>query len=157
AIAFTSSLVVGVWIGDPPGNAQVGLVGVDTAAPIALELASELAKGAESALWGAPAPLARDGAVAERPVCAVSGFPPGKLCPRPVLGHFPTGAPPPPPCAVHREVLVDSAGVEVCRACAGARSVTHRVVEAWPPEVEQWLHHNGLRSAGSGLLLTHPP
>jgi penicillin-binding protein 1C len=156
AIALSSSYVVGVWIGDPAGKPQPGLVGVETAAPVALEIASGLEKGAGPLLARSPAP-SEGPSIRDRPVCAVSGFPAGKWCPRAIVGKSPSGAPPLPPCSVHREALVDIAsGFEVCRACAGTRPTRKQIVEAWPAEVETWFRQNGLRGRVEVLSPTLP-
>ena len=143
-VAFTADHVVGVWIGDPRGKGTSGLVGVETAAPVALGIAAELSRRGTKEIPGDPEAI-----LEKRLVCALSGFPAGRSCPRTTESRFPRGSESPEPCTVHRTILVDvESGHEVCRACAGGRSVFERVVEAWPNDVELWFEREGIRRQG---------
>ncbi len=146
AVAFTPAHVVGVWIGDPTGKPHPDLFGITAAAPVALSLAGELARRSSApspgSRWGPPGGAA---VVSERPVCARTGFPAGRHCPSAIPGRHPLGAPVPPACTVHREVLVDAlSGRELCLACQGTTPVVKQVVEVWPPEagLERTIEHN---------------
>jgi len=137
AVAFSPSVVVGVWMGAPRGPGRADLVGVERAAPLALSIARELSRS-ERGDW----PFADT--LVEMEVCAVSGFPPGRHCPtrdRSLQGFAASRL---PTCRVHREVLVDvDTGVEVCARCSGGRSTRSEVVEVWSPEVERWFRTAG--------------
>jgi penicillin-binding protein 1C len=141
AVAFSPSVVVGIWLGVPRGHGRADLVGVERAAPLALSIARELSESDRSD-WPAA------DALVEREICAVSGFPPGRHCPtrdRALQGVASTRL---PTCRVHRLVLVDvEKHVEVCARCVDGREPRSEVVEVWPPEVERWMRTTGRLSA----------
>ncbi len=163
-VAFTSRFAVGVWVGDPAGRSHSDLIGVRTAAPLALGIARELsARGPALVEWPRPS------SVVEQRVCAVSGYRAGRWCngtrTADALLSASVGAVSSTRCPVHREVLVDpQRQVELCDGCAhGARGHvhtrgTHREhlrVEEWPIEVAAWLRENG--AVGSRERWPHDP
>jgi penicillin-binding protein 1C len=153
ALAFTRYHVAGVWIGDPRGRSTPGLVGAATALPVAASIAAELARDTPG---GVPGDGRIDKLLRSWPICATSGYPAGKACPRTLIGRFPRGSPLPDVCSFHREIRIEPlSGREVCAACARGRSTVNRVVEVWPNEVDSWLSRQGVRRSGG--LPAHEP
>jgi len=136
-IAFSPRWIAGVWLGVPSGRARADLIGGELAAPLALAVVAELARGDDTA-WPEPA------AIVETEVCALSGFPLSDACPAASLARAGASALRLPRCRVHRTVLVDpERDVEVCARCVGKRSPRRETIEAWSPEVERWLRAQG--------------
>lgn len=130
-VAYNPEFVVGVWIGNPDGASSPALVGADAAAPVAWELMrSRYPDGAGP--W-----FAKPRAVMRRPVCALSGEPPGRHCGALSEDWFIRGSSSPRPCEVH-----------------GADGREH-----WPPEVSDYLSRQGVAPAatdGSELAMLSP-
>lgn len=153
AVAFTRHHVIGVWVGDPRGRSTPGLVGASAALPVAASIAAELARDRPGRVPG-------DGRLDELlrswPICATSGYPAGKACPRTLAGKFPRGSPLPEVCSLHRKIRVEPlSGREVCAACTRGRATRKQVVEVWPNEVESWLSRHGVHRGGG--LPAHDP
>lgn len=145
--AFSTEHVVAVWIGDPRGNPRPGLVGLETAAPIALAVLEGLSARAPSEWPGAKT-------IRELEICAVSGYPVGAFCPTTARAFFAASGNLPSRCDVHRAVLVDETrGVEICRSCRHGREARQQVVEAWPHEVGRWIREQ----RGGEVRLPHDP
>ncbi len=138
-VAFSSSWVVGVWMGDVSGRSRPGLIGGQAALPLALPLCMDLSEGTAPG-W----PRTRE--LVERDVCSLSGQRPGDHCGSTRRARLPLRALGMAACAVHREVLVDATrGVEVCGRCLNestAASIERRTVVDWPPELAGWLERN---------------
>jgi penicillin-binding protein 1C len=115
AVAVTPSHVVAVWCGRLSGEGHPALTAAATALPLALEIADLVPGGGD---WGRPP------SVRTRPVCALTGAPPGPHCPHVIEGEFLPGITSDLPCRVHR---------------AGGLAGERRVVEVWPPDVAAWL------------------
>jgi penicillin-binding protein 1C len=139
AIAYNPEYVVGIWLGNPDGTPAAGLVGIEAAAPVAYEVFRGLYPEGSSPWYDKPAGLSR------RAVCAASGQPPGRHCPRKCEEDYIRGVSDPRPCAVHR-----SAGGK-----AGAAPP-----QTWPPHIAAFLRQSGLstgaEAAASGLRITSP-
>ena len=132
-VAFTSELVVGVWLGDFRGRPHPELIGLESAAPIALDLLDDLTDESTPD-WRRP-----DGVI-ERRVCDRSGYPASPLCPASHTADFTASATRLPECGVHRRVLVDRRlDCEVCAFCGRGNTQEVEIVEAWPNEVMLWL------------------
>ena len=138
-VAFSSSWVVGVWMGDVHGRSRSCLIGAAAALPLALPLCLELS-GGNLPGW----PGTRE--LVETDVCSLSGYPPGAHCVSMRRVLLPLRSMGMPVCRVHREVYVDeSRGLEVCGHCldgAATGSVVRKQVVDWPPEMAGWLERN---------------
>ena len=122
AIGYTPEFAVGVWLGNPGGQAAPSLVGIEAAAPLLCELFRGLyPKG--DAPWPLPPP-----GLKRRMVCAITGLPPTRCCPAVTEAYHIPGISPAGRCAVHRSVRREEEG-------AGG----DRVVEVWPPEIAEFL------------------
>lgn len=139
SVAFSSSWIVGVWVGDVHGRPRPGLVGSQAALPLALPLCQDLSEGSEHD-W----PATRE--LVEREVCSLSGHRPGRHCQGLRRVRLPLKSLGLPVCALHREVLVDMArGVELCGRCLAfsrADTIERRTVVDWPPEMAGWFERN---------------
>ena len=138
-VAFSSSWIVAVWMGDVRGRSRSTLIGAKAALPLALPLCLELS-GGNLPGW----PETRE--LAEADVCALSGYPPGPHCGSRRRVMLPLRSLGMPACRVHREVLVDeSRGLEVCGCCldgSATGTVVRKQVVDWPPEMAGWLERN---------------
>lgn len=123
-IAWNPEYVLGVWFGNPDGRGAPALVGVETAAPVALELFYELYRGRE-APW-----FERPPGVVPRQVCAASGMPAGLHCPDVADDAFIPGITCVPVCGVHRLVAVGKGADGANRS---------EVKERWPAPVAAFL------------------
>ncbi|MFW6108423.1 MAG: penicillin-binding protein 1C, partial [bacterium] len=90
-----------------------------------------------------------------RPVCPVSGLPPGPHCPGTVEGDYLPARSTDEACRVHVEARIDAAtGKRLCPLCARGRAYDLRLVESWPVELAAWLRAHG---RGDGLMPPHFP
>jgi penicillin-binding protein 1C len=94
-LAWNPEYVVGVWIGNPDGRASPALVGAGAAAPVAHQVFRRLYPAGRAPWFVRPAGLAT------RPVCAVSGLPPGPGCAVTLAADYIPGITAPAPCAGH--------------------------------------------------------
>jgi len=143
-VAFHPGLTVAVWFGNVDAEPAPALVGIEVAAPVAIEIFHQLTRGDDS--WFAPPPT-----VGRRPACARSGAVPGPFCPATVDDWYLVGRSSMIPCSVHRRITVDRAGRETCAACRPASGVHEVVMECWPAEVQEFLRRN----RRSGLQPAH--
>ena len=126
-VAFNSEVVIGVWAGNPDGAGSDLLVGKKVAAPVVWEIFRRLYPDNDGPWFERPA------GVVQREVCAASGCEPGPYC---------------------RDKMEDwsISGVTSCRACSvhvRAPDAAGQIVEAWPPEVAQFLARQRAASAPS--------
>lgn len=128
AIAISPRWAVGVWLGDPRGPAHPDLVGVEAAAPVALDILD----GIETPF---PGSWPRPPSVVTRRVCATSGYPAGPACPSCREALFPGGAPSPRTCRVHRRAASPPGG-------GGGPAPFVASVERWPADVERWMERH---------------
>ena len=148
AVAFNPDWVIGVWIGNPDGRPADQLVGARAAVPIVWDIFRELYPDNDSPWFARPAGLKK------RPVCALSGAPPGPHCPQVADDWYIEGVSRFEPCTVHRLVAVrdeaggarvgqDSIAADGHNSGSGTRgsepAVSLVVREVWPPEIAAFL------------------
>ncbi|HRZ11852.1 MAG TPA: penicillin-binding protein 1C [Kiritimatiellia bacterium] len=153
-VAFNPEYVVGVWIGNPGGEADEGLVGVEAAAPVAWDIFRGLYPGGDGPWFVRPDGLKR------RVVCAASGCPVGSQCGHGVEDWYIAGASLFAPCPVHgRPVaapVVSAAGrqhdaPDALRITSPAAGTVYRQLDNWSGERQQIALRAG-GGAGSGEL-----
>ena len=144
--AYTPEITVGVWLGNFSGSPSAALVGLEAAAPVACRIVRQLHRN-EALSW-----YPKPEAVGARPVCALSGMPPGRHCPSTVPALYLKGVSRVHSCSVHTLASIDlRTGLCLCPHCAGTRPRVLRVVENWPPELAAWF-----RGRGSARALMPP-
>lgn len=141
-VAYNPEYVVGVWLGRPDGRSTSGLVGVQSAAPVARDIFRALYPRGDGPWYARP-----DG-VTGRMVCARSGQPAGRYCPAEVHDFHIPGVTRHEICTVHRHPP-DPSGA---------------VAETWPPEIAAFLARSrqpaapeaGDSAAAGPLRITSP-
>lgn len=123
AVAFNPEYAIGVWCGRPDGRSAPQLVGAKSAVPMVWEIFRGLYPANDSPWFARPA------GVKERPVCAVSGMPPGSCCGATAADWAVPGVTRHETCGVHRRTAVTGTDGAVLRL----------VREIWPPEVQAFL------------------
>lgn len=132
-IAYNPDYSVGVWMGNFSGESSPALVGLTSAAPVALKLFDWLYQG-KSAPWYDPP----DG-VEERQVCSLSGMVAGPNCPHLVHDSYLAGLSSDLPCDVHRTLEIADLPAEVQARLAVEPPMDRLVVEVWPNALHSWL------------------
>jgi penicillin-binding protein 1C len=128
-VAYNPEYVVGVWIGNPDGEAVPGLNGLEEAAPVALDIFRRLYPRGDGPWFLPPA------GVGKRDVCVLSGHSPNPHCPAPVETLYLRGVSDPRSCSIHQAVTSSSEeGVSVR--------------EVWPPKIVIFLERRGMARAG---------
>ena len=112
-VGVTDAYTVAVWLGIPEGKGADALVGLQSAAPIVMQIFRGLT-GPEGDVF------ARPGGIYERSACATSGLLPSKNCPHRI-----------------RELAIG--GVSSVELCRMHRIVDGKIVTIWPPELSNWM------------------
>ena len=140
AIGMTGAYVVGVWVGNFDATPNPNFVGRDAAGPLLFSVIDGLR--AEQPLPPAQSLPARNLKRVE--ICPISGALRSPHCPHSKEGWIIPGVSPIAPCAVHREVFIDSAtGLRLCSTKEGAQ-VTRTVMEVWDSDVLELFRQAGL-------------
>ncbi len=141
AIGYNPEYTVGVWAGNFSAEGSIAIVGAEIAAPLMLDIFSQLARDKEKNWFKMPA------GIDQRFVCAVSGQVAGESCRDKIVEHYIPGISPAEKCTVHKTILVDKAtGYQLCRNCSFGKKVTEKIVENWPPRLAAWLTSKGIIS-----------
>jgi len=148
-VAYTPRHTVGVWVGNFSGRAARCLLGLEAAAPTAARILDQVEADNRGDWFPMPDSLC------SRPLCAVSGMPPGPHCPATVAGLVLRGHSSGRTCSVHVAARIDpGTGTSLCPRCVAGRNYVVRVCESWPVELAAWLRRHG---HGDGLLPPHAP
>lgn len=148
AIGYNPEYTVGVWAGNFSAEGSVAIVGAEIAAPLMLDIFSQLCADGDRQWFRPPR------TIAWREVCAVSGRVAGEDCPERILEEYIPGVSPMDPCTVHRNILVDTrTGYQVCRWCASEKHTVSKIYEDWPPRLAAWMGAKGMIS----LIPAHNP
>jgi penicillin-binding protein 1C len=148
AVGYNPQYTVGVWAGNFSAEGSIAIVGAEIAAPLMLDIFSQLCLDGDKEWFRPPK------GIAQREVCAVSGRVAGDDCPERILEHYIPGVSPTEPCSVHKKLLVDNrTGYQVCRWCAPGKHTTEKIYEDWPPRLAAWLAVKGIIS----LIPAHNP
>ena len=147
--------VLVIWLGRFDGQGNPGFVGRTAAAPLFFHGVDSL-RAAGMAHGSRPAPP--PGANLRRvELCAVSGQLPTAACRHRTQGWFIPGVSPIEPCAVHREILVDTvSGLRV--ACDdGTGTLRREVYEFWPADLRELFTRAGLPRRNPPPFLSDTP
>jgi len=148
AIGYNPDYTVGVWAGNFSAEGSVAIVGAETAAPLMLDIFSQLCADGDRQWFPRPK------GISTREVCAVSGQVAGDDCPERILEPYIPGVSPMEPCAIHKKILVDTrTGYQVCRWCDDKKHTETRIYEDWPPRLAAWMASKGIIS----LIPAHNP
>ena len=148
AIGYNPDYTVGVWAGNFSAEGSIAIVGAEIAAPLMLDIFSQLCADGDKGWFRPPR------GIAQREVCAVSGRVATDDCPERILEQYIPGISPMEPCTVHKKILVDTrTGYQVCRWCAAGKHADVKIYEDWPPRLAAWLESKGIIS----LIPAHNP
>lgn len=148
AVGYNPEYTVGVWAGNFSAEGSIAIVGAETAAPLMLDIFSQLCVDGDRQRFRRPK------GIATRDVCAVSGRVAGDDCPERITEEYIPGVSPTEPCTIHRKILVDTrTGYQVCRWCADRKHTVERIYEDWPPRLAAWMASKGIIS----LIPAHNP
>jgi len=139
AVGVFGSYVLAVWVGDFSGVGNPVFVGAEAAAPLFFQIVDAVATRDPTAASFAHAPPS---GVRRVEVCALSGGLPTGHCPHRRRSWFIPGRSPIEPCAIHRELALDTAGRRTCPA--GPPTVRHEVFEVWPSDLTHQFTAAGL-------------
>jgi penicillin-binding protein 1C len=95
-VGYNPEYVVGVWLGNPDGCGSDGLLGVEDAAPIVMDVFRRIYPDGNSPWYDRP------DTVAVRKVCPDSGCPAGRGCKSAVDDFYMPGVSDPAKCSLHR-------------------------------------------------------
>lgn len=139
AVGLFGSYVLAVWVGDFSGAGNPAFVGAEAAGPLFFQIVDSIAARDPGAASFAHAPPA---GVRRVEVCALSGGLPTAHCPHRRPSWFIPGRSPIEPCALHRDIALDTSGRRTC--AAGPPAARHEVFEVWPSDLAQQLASAGL-------------
>jgi penicillin-binding protein 1C len=127
AAAIAGDYVLVVWTGDFRGRSNPAFAGRRTAGPLLFSLLGALN------LPTIPDPAPPD--VSQVRLCAVSGDLPGPCCAQFQPGWYLPGISPIRPCAIHQEILTDSASGRRVASDDGRPGLRRETAEVWPPNL----------------------
>ncbi|MEZ5359788.1 MAG: penicillin-binding protein 1C [Candidatus Zixiibacteriota bacterium] len=137
AIGYNPKYTVGVWTGNFSAESSPYLVGVESSAPLMIDIFRHLTKNSDPTWFERPAD------VGAREVCAISGDLPTEYCPITSSEYYIKGKSHLRSCEVHRPIIVDSkTGYQLCPACMHGHTHREKVVEEWPARLNNWLQSN---------------
>ncbi|RLT32511.1 MAG: hypothetical protein DWI57_18325 [Chloroflexi bacterium] len=136
-IGFSSTRLVGVWVGNADNRPMVGVTGIDGAGPIwrDLMLASHPTP---------PPAFARPARIVEVTICAASGLLPTPDCPRLRREYFIAGTEPTRPDDQFVRVPIDRSTGQPANADTPPERVTERVYRQLGPEYTEWAAAQGI-------------
>ena len=112
-VGISKGHTVAVWLGVPEGKGSERLIGLQSAAPILLQIFRDLPETQVPS-------LSRSENVYERTVCAISGMLPTNNC-------------------LHRTRDLAIRNVSSIELCDIHRSIEGQIVTVWPPEISNWM------------------
>ncbi|MFZ4764007.1 MAG: penicillin-binding protein 1C [Roseimicrobium sp.] len=127
AVGLRGDYVLAVWIGNFNGKSNPSFIARKCAAPLLFEGFHRLRL-----------PYRRDlppAGVSEVELCAISGQMPSPHCQHRQVGWFIPGVSPIEPCAIHRDILIDSVTGMRVAVDNGKRVLRREVFEFWPPDM----------------------
>ena len=152
SVGIAGPWVVAVWLGNFAGEGSPHLTGGEVAAPLLFSLIEGLSLDDEGS-WNQ-----RPAGVSQRPICTLSGNPPGEFCDSEITGFYLPGISPTATCNIHRSVEVDAlSGESVCSRCRGEGPTRKQAVQWWPPQVATYLLSGGLAQPNIPAHKPHCP
>ncbi len=94
-VGYNPEYAIGVWLGNPDGSGLDGLVGIEDAAPVVMEIFRQIYPDGRSPWYRKP------DLVSVRKVCADSGCPVSRCCESSVDDYYMPGISDPAQCRVH--------------------------------------------------------
>ncbi|MEN6478329.1 MAG: penicillin-binding protein 1C [Anaerolineales bacterium] len=152
-VGYTTSRVVGVWVGNADGSRMESVSGVSGAAPVWQEVML-------AAHPTAPAPFVRPAGLQAVRVCTLSGKLPTSACPHSHEELFLAEDVPTETCDEHQLVAVDAATGEPVTGECSAPACVRRATIIWPAEALDWAIEQGLarpEEAASLAAMTRSP
>lgn len=139
AIGYTPRFTVGVWTGNMDGAGSPYIVGIETAAPLMIDIFNAIdRKNADK--W-----FPKPENVRTRLVCSVTGLLPNEHCPNTIPAEYVYGVTSLEQCRVHQQIVVaQKTGHQVCPLCVGTSQTDTITIEQWPPKISSWLLASGM-------------
>ncbi|MDR0648310.1 MAG: penicillin-binding protein 1C, partial [Synergistaceae bacterium] len=132
AAGFSNAFTVVIWFGAPNGTSDDRLVGLDTAAPVMLHVFNDIWDRGAERIKRPPSGIFR------RKVCALSGAPAGKHCPRTIYDY----------------AIKDVSDVSICDV---HKMTGGQVVTVLPKELDIWIQARGRSDVPtSGVKIIRP-
>ena len=144
-VGFSSTRLVGVWVGNADNRPMMGVTGIDGAAPIWRDLML--------AAHPVPPPaFVHPPLIVEVTVCAPSGLLPTRECPRLRHEYFIAGTEPTRLDDQFIRVSIDRARGQPANADTPAARTTQRVYWNLGPEYTEWMKSQGIPVLGIGYF-----
>lgn len=135
AIGVTPGYVVGVWVGNADGEGRPGITGIKAAAPILLDVFSELP---QTGWFRQPV---ED--MEKIPVCRMSGHRASPYCEITDSTYVPSTCLSTLACPYHQQVCLDKSGKWIADAdCEQVHNMKKKVYFVLPPLVEKYYRNN---------------
>jgi penicillin-binding protein 1C len=139
-VAYTSSYLVGLWMGNPGNESMNGVAGV-VSAVYAAEIMKHLHPLQREGIDAVPFPPPEE--TVPVTVCKISGELAGEDCPSTSLEYFRPGDAPRVTCTVHRRFAVDARDGSMATEKTPASRVALRPYAVLPPEFALWGAQHG--------------
>lgn len=137
-LGFTPDMVVGVWLGAPPGEALVGIGPLNGAAAVWHAMLRYAARELPAAGWSVPP------GVSTVEVCDPSGLLPTRDCPAVVREVFLPGTEPTQYDTLYQPVRVNRETGRLATLFTPPELIEERVYLSLPPEAAAWAEQTGL-------------
>ena len=136
-VGFSSTRLVGVWVGNADNSPMVGITGIDGAGPIWRDVML-------AAHPTPPPPFHRPARIKEVTICAASGLLPSPDCPRLRREYFIAGTEPTRPDDQFVRVQIDRASGQPASADTPPERISERVYWNLGPEYAEWADAQGI-------------
>jgi len=142
AVAFSTRVLVGVWVGDPDFQPMHGLAGFNSAAELTKSVLTYLHQDQLGGLedWSFPPPRGYQSAR----LCALTGKLANAVCPDATVEWFAEGEEPFERCAAHIQLPVDVRTGSPASLTTPASCVEVRTFVDLPPRYAEWMRSQGL-------------
>ncbi len=141
-VGFSSTRLVGVWVGNADNRPMVDVTGIDGAGPIWRDVML-------AAHPTAPPAFTRPARIKEVTVCAASGLLPSADCPRLRREFFIVGTEPTRPDDQFIRLPIDRASGQPAQADTPAERTVERVFWNLGPEYTEWAAAQGIQVLGN--------
>ncbi|MGB5050931.1 MAG: transglycosylase domain-containing protein, partial [Caldilineaceae bacterium] len=136
-VGFSSTRLVGVWVGNADNKPMVGVTGIDGAGPIWRDVML-------AAHPTPPPAFSRPARIKDVTICAPSGLLPTRECPRLRHEYFIAGTEPTRPDDQFVRVSIDRATNQPANADTPAARISERIYWNLGPEYADWMKSQGI-------------
>ena len=147
-LGYSTTRVVGVWVGNADNTPMLDVSGIDGAGPIWRDLM-------RAAHTTTPAPFVRPPGIVDVSICAPSGMLATADCPRTRVEYFRAGSEPTQPDTQFQRVTIDRATGLRATSATPANRVAERVYWALPAQYHDWMVGQGIALLPPATLAQH--